>query len=594
MPRKQTHPFDDLVRALAQYHRAPVAFEPVLEVLARHLASFGHGLDDGFDKHDPLIGDLAHAIETDLKAVAGLSQLVMANDDDLAVIDALHDAIDTMGRSATFDHVIEWIDSAVESAGSFQTRIGGFEGPSLVIAGPEGLRPGPGRLWLNCRLSIAAGPFQGDHICWDVYDGPVNDLYEAALAACSHLAPTSLSWQSKAPARLSPVPMFAYHPFRYAQSRDYSRQVSGTSGRSMDQATFDGVSRAMQMEYNERISSLPRRWEAPGTAALSFNRELTLFDAYQRFRHNGRAIFDLDTDLVALFRKTSIADVPLDMISMPYVSLYLHFGRVDDWITPDGWQLTGAYVNDVAQADALEVIMTWHPPTPERVLEWPQRPEPVHKQTFEGETRRMDAGRAMDTLYAARLFDLQEAVNTDHDARVAAAADLESELFGALPAHGPRRLRIATEDRATYETEELKLLQPMAANAMAVVINALVYLTMYPDDRETVWPAGTPQSLADNADNPNAAPRARKRAQDRLAQQGYSRVHLCGLELRERPAPPGKGLSGRPSAHWRRGHWRRQAYGPRASQRRLIWVMPTLVGHKTADDEPLGHIYKTD
>lgn len=32
------------------------------------------------------------------------------------------------------------------------------------------------------------------------------------------------------------------------------------------------------------------------------------------------------------------------------------------------------------------------------------------------------------------------------------------------------------------------------------------------------------------------------------------------------------------TAHWRRGHFRQQPYGPGATQRRLIWLEPTLVG----------------
>lgn len=44
-------------------------------------------------------------------------------------------------------------------------------------------------------------------------------------------------------------------------------------------------------------------------------------------------------------------------------------------------------------------------------------------------------------------------------------------------------------------------------------------------------------------------------------------------------------------AHWRRGFWRNQAFGPRAEhQHKLIWIMPTIVSGESGDI-PLGHTY---
>jgi hypothetical protein len=45
------------------------------------------------------------------------------------------------------------------------------------------------------------------------------------------------------------------------------------------------------------------------------------------------------------------------------------------------------------------------------------------------------------------------------------------------------------------------------------------------------------------------------------------------------------------ATHWRCGHWRRQAFGPGRSLRKLIWVMPVRVGVKDTDDGDTGHLY---
>jgi len=48
-----------------------------------------------------------------------------------------------------------------------------------------------------------------------------------------------------------------------------------------------------------------------------------------------------------------------------------------------------------------------------------------------------------------------------------------------------------------------------------------------------------------------------------------------------------------PNIFVRRGHWRRQAYGPKRALRRLKWILPHLVRHGIvdADEKVLGHDY---
>lgn len=45
-----------------------------------------------------------------------------------------------------------------------------------------------------------------------------------------------------------------------------------------------------------------------------------------------------------------------------------------------------------------------------------------------------------------------------------------------------------------------------------------------------------------------------------------------------------------PRMHWRRGHWRKQPYGPQQSLRRDQWIEPMLVAADThAGSNPKGH-----
>ena len=78
---------------------------------------------------------------------------------------------------------------------------------------------------------------------------------------------------------------------------------------------------------------------------------------------------------------------------------------------------------------------------------------------------------------------------------------------------------------------------------------------------------------------------------------GYAPVRLFGAEVGQRPPLEGTGGAGPTiTAHWRRGHWRRQAFGPGRTERKLIRIRPVWVGAGpagSAEGEP-GRAYQVD
>ena len=85
------------------------------------------------------------------------------------------------------------------------------------------------------------------------------------------------------------------------------------------------------------------------------------------------------------------------------------------------------------------------------------------------------------------------------------------------------------------------------------------------------------------------------RARSRLAALGYVPVLLCGQQVEKQRQRVGASASpgaGHPVTHWRRGHWRNQAHGPGRSLRKLIWLMPMLVGNNQSDEPESGHLYR--
>ena len=70
-------------------------------------------------------------------------------------------------------------------------------------------------------------------------------------------------------------------------------------------------------------------------------------------------------------------------------------------------------------------------------------------------------------------------------------------------------------------------------------------------------------------------------------------MHICGQQLASQlttQVSPATGLR-HVTTHWRRRHWRNQAFGPARSPRKLIRVMPVRVESRSAEDNDTGHLY---
>jgi hypothetical protein len=133
------------------------------------------------------------------------------------------------------------------------------------------------------------------------------------------------------------------------------------------------------------------------------------------------------------------------------------------------------------------------------------------------------------------------------------------------------------KEPSSQEREDLK---------QAVMHTAKVLLYLNSEEART-------QNLPELSDLKQAWSRLGKSKQGKLARKmkkAYDRI-LVGPASYQDPTPsqaatPG---SGGVSAHWRRGHFRNQAYGESRSLRKLIWIQPTMVSFEDgliAQDKP--------
>ncbi len=91
--------------------------------------------------------------------------------------------------------------------------------------------------------------------------------------------------------------------------------------------------------------------------------------------------------------------------------------------------------------------------------------------------------------------------------------------------------------------------------------------------------------------NTATKPKDIQRTTSKLISMGYTKINYCGRSF-ERLSNTMVDSSTELRAHWRRGHWRNQSYGPKLSNRKIIWIMPVIVRkNKAADIQESGHIY---
>jgi hypothetical protein len=400
--------------------------------------------------------------------------------------------------------------------------------------------------------------------------------------------------RSPRPALFKTGPLDRYHPERFITHHPSARALAplarglGTQkikGLTMDD--LNSVQSAMVADSQVKLFELPleARLELPALGSAPIAQAASLACHMVMWKAAGRQIYDLPPALVERFRETDVDDVPLAMLKFPYDGFYLYWGPQPDMELEPGWLVDGAYVM-TGVPGVLQLVVTAAPADPAAGTWWPVIGEPYYFQAFEQDTLAMDVGSAVDIVLAKELAELRARASKP-------AMDIDPMLHEMVangevdPSQVPLHIHDVSARTASQEMDRLLRRHEIYRASLTLVVNGLCYLTAYPDDSAAEYPAGAPESMVQAATSTDF--KTAKSARGRLSELGYLPVHLCGQQLLRHPLPHPAG-DRHVRAHWRRGHWRRQVYGEGRALRKLIWVMPIVVG-ASDDAEPLGHLY---
>lgn len=260
------------------------------------------------------------------------------------------------------------------------------------------------------------------------------------------------------------------------------------------------------------------------------------------FHSTGSNIFDV-SPLAEMFRHTSVDEVSVQDLKLPFDAFYIHFGRAATLPSPHtGVFVDGCYIQSDEEYISLHFVCTFI------------------------------AAEAMESLPPVERFQ-----------RFARGYTCLLFLDQTIP-----------ENVASCSTREWCHSAPwwegFLAEPLRIAVNALCYLNYDKREVEATWPERAPARLVRQTQSPK--PTERRRTESKLNALGFSIVNLCGRRLAQEAARAAVGTS--PRSHWRRGHWRHQAHGPARAQRRLTWIWPTMVGAGALPEEVAGHVYRCE
>lgn len=250
-------------------------------------------------------------------------------------------------------------------------------------------------------------------------------------------------------------------------------------------------------------------------------------------------LFRLEDDLVALLGVTDIdEDLPISFLRLPFPRCYVELGQRRD--------ITASVPNDVSG---------------DHVLEGAYFEQGVHPQR----------GPGLYVLATGSPLGKRDCMDDATHAVFLSTCDPEMPLSAALNAAFDAAIEQSSS--GGYRPPSKESFSQALAN-LQWLVKALLYISL-PEARKTAH--------LDRSDLQTQLGLARSNAKRAKLQRRMARA--CDLVVVHAPAPrlePPTGPTGLEAgsraAHWRRGHYRRQAFGAHHAQRKLIFVAPVWVG----------------
>jgi hypothetical protein len=376
-----------------------------------------------------------------------------------------------------------------------------------------------------------------------------------------------------------------FHPSRMLKTRPALRALPSPEKMiqgAMSQTEFERVVETRKREecLETLAYSIPARHARD---RLPFQNDIDACLAAYTHRASGGAIYVLPERLVEEFSNTDFDDVRVGDLKLPFDNLFIKFTPPEPLYLAEGAPVDGCYI--VKQMDEYFVSVTSY---------------------WEG----VDYVRSIPLTTLDLRFNLHLPAE---DAEISINAAVEKGIEAFMKENSPPTEDLSqmvtrpdgttcyVEDvRAKSRKRRIEVFQsqePVFRACLNIIINAACFISFRPEDITEEWDGEVPEWVIEALNDPKGTRRSRDRKRDayrHISNSDYTRIKICGKNLfADFPHSGATGHCVSPRAHWRRGHWRRQRYGPALAFVIPRWIRPTIV---KKDNSPLveSRIYDVD
>jgi len=296
------------------------------------------------------------------------------------------------------------------------------------------------------------------------------------------------------------------------------------------------------------------------------------FIHWEKWFNGGRNIFSFSKEILEMLNHTDVNNIPISTIKLPYSTFYLSLKPLGINLDEDTEDLIeGVFVSENLHFDSgqkrLEFQFAGNFVETYKKFDRPGLPN-VYKGNFWDFDLDFDENRKIETIQDSLKDEIEM---------------WEFEIFQ----DDEEEIKSKTEidNRLDFYSRKVNF----SNSIIKLVINCLLYLSLSKENKdiEKKYPENLPSnfnkklSFAKNE-------REEKKISKRIEETGFSCINYVGEKYQRNHQTLGGNMT---SSHWRRGHWRNQPYGKDLTQRKLIWIHPTIVNLENGNPQK-GHVYK--
>lgn len=361
----------------------------------------------------------------------------------------------------------------------------------------------------------------------------------------------------------------AYAPIRYEATRPFAIPIGKafvTASKRGEASRLDFV-RGQLLPLLRTAAAKIGREQGPGPLqSESINTQI--FGSYMA---GGKVVFDLAKTLTQTLLITDAEDIPCGELVFPANCFYLHFGT-ESGLSNDGFNIEGAFVTRLDDRMTIDLVPQGFGqphflslPMGEPLIGAPVLLNDPAKPVSQALSESITNVLAMNAKMYEQMAEVEKQLERQYGQVVKVPAPVE---------------RLAEKG-------------PLLQKALALIVNTMFYLSAEPEDVSDDWGRDTPTEAL-GALQTAVKPGAIKTLENTLLKAGYSKVRFVGKKFAQSIAAQhiqeatasGKTLA----VHFRRGHFRRQPYGPERALRKTIFVAPVVVNADHGGDAQ-GRIY---